>query len=232
MSRSGLGSDCESFHELPGPPRGPGFGMTRVSLACVRPPPQGGPIRCSPPHAPLEGSFHLWPRGSLDTPPRGLSHAPPLGGCCVTVHDPSPAHARGSCHSCQGDSPTLGAFPPYSSALPLCPPLTRARRVMSAATPPAPDLPVKEPLPEMDIDGTAAGTPPMAPQSALPPVTGGAVGSTPPAAPPLVPRDIPLGRRSLFVQVWIISSHHGSPVLQVMVPGATCSLCRSTTRYL
>jgi len=56
---------------------------------------------------------------------------------------------------------------------------------MSAATPPAPDLLVEEPLPEMEIDETAAGTPPMAPKSALPPVTGGAVGSTPPAAPPL-----------------------------------------------
>jgi len=37
----------------------------------------------------------------------------------------------------------------------------------------------------MEIDGTAAGTPPMAPQSALPPVPGEAVGSPPPAAPPL-----------------------------------------------
>jgi len=108
MSRSGLRSDCGSFHKLPGPPRGPGFGMTRVSLACARPP-QGGPIGCSPPHAPLEGSFHVRPWGSLDTPPRGLSHATPLGACCVTVHDPSPAHAGGSFHPCQGVSPT---YPP------------------------------------------------------------------------------------------------------------------------
>jgi len=36
--------------------------------------------------------------GSLDTRPRGLSHATPLGGCCVTGHDPSLAHAGGSCH--------------------------------------------------------------------------------------------------------------------------------------
>jgi len=78
--------------------------MMRVFLACVRPP-QGGPIGCSPPHAPLEGSFHVWPWGSLDTPPRGLPHATPLGGCCVTVHDPSPAHAGGSCHPCQGVYP-------------------------------------------------------------------------------------------------------------------------------
>jgi len=28
-------------------------------------------------------------------PPRGLSHALPLGGCYVTGHDPSPAHAGG-----------------------------------------------------------------------------------------------------------------------------------------
>ena len=70
-------------------------------------PPQGGPIGCSTPHAPLEGSFHVWPWGSLDTPPGGLSHATPLGGCCVTVHDPSPAHAGGSGHPCQGVSRTL-----------------------------------------------------------------------------------------------------------------------------
>ena len=69
-------------------------------------PPEGGPIGCSTPHAPLEGSFHGWPWGSLDTPPRGLSHATPLGGCCVTAHDPSPAHAGGSCLPCQGVSPT------------------------------------------------------------------------------------------------------------------------------
>jgi len=52
----------------------------------------------------------VWPWGSLDTPPRGLSHATPLGGCCVTVHDPSPAHAGGSCHPCQGVSPTSVAM--------------------------------------------------------------------------------------------------------------------------
>jgi len=65
--------------------------MTCASLACARPP-QGGP-------------FHVWPWGSLDTPPKGLSHATPLGGCCVTVHDPSPAHAGGSCLPCQGGFP-------------------------------------------------------------------------------------------------------------------------------
>ena len=87
--------------------------MTCASLACARPP-QGGPIGCFPPHAPLEGSFQVWRWSSLDTAPRGLSHATPLGGCCVTVHDPSPAHAGGSCLPCQGVSPTLSfprAFP-------------------------------------------------------------------------------------------------------------------------
>ena len=97
ISRSGLRSDCGSFHKLPGPPRGPGFGKTCVSLVCVRPP-QGGPIGCSPPHASLEGPFHVWPWGSLENPPRGLSRATPLGGCCITVYAPSPAHAGGSCH--------------------------------------------------------------------------------------------------------------------------------------
>jgi len=67
----------------------------------------------------------------------------------------------------------------------LSPPRTRARRVMSAATPSAPDLLVEEPLPEMEIDGAAAGAPPMTPQAALLPVAGGAVGSTPPAPPPV-----------------------------------------------
>ena len=83
---------------FPVPPEGPDSGG-RVSPLCVSDPPQGGPIGCSPPHAPPEGSFHVWPWGSLDTHPRGLSHATPLGGCCVTGHDPSPAHAGGSCHS-------------------------------------------------------------------------------------------------------------------------------------
>jgi len=105
MSRSGLRSDCGSFHKLPGPPKGPRFGKTCVSLVCVRPP-QGRPIGCLPPHAPLEGSFHVCPWGSLDIPPRGLSHATPLGGCCVTVHDPSPAHAGGRV------TPDRG-FPPH-----------------------------------------------------------------------------------------------------------------------
>jgi len=90
-------ADCGSFYKLPGPPRGLGFGKTCVSLVRVRLP-QAGPIGCSPPHAPLEGSFHVWPWGSLDTLPRGPSHATALGGCCVTGHDPSPAHAGGSCH--------------------------------------------------------------------------------------------------------------------------------------
>jgi len=35
---------------------------------------------------------------------------PPWGGCCVTVHDLSPAHVGGSCHPCQGVSPTLSVF--------------------------------------------------------------------------------------------------------------------------
>jgi len=94
ISRSGLRSDCGSCHKLPGPPREPGFGKTCVSLVCVRPL-QGGPLGCSPPRAPLEGSSHVWPWGSLDTRPRGLSHAKPLGGCFVTGDDPSPAHAGG-----------------------------------------------------------------------------------------------------------------------------------------
>jgi len=80
ISRSRLRSDCGSFLKLPGPSRGPGFRKTCVSLVCIRSP-QGGPIGCSPPHAPLERSFHEWTWGSLDARRRGLSHATPLGGC-------------------------------------------------------------------------------------------------------------------------------------------------------
>jgi len=94
ISRSSLRADCGSFHKLPGPSRGPGFGKTCVSLGCVRPLP-GGPIRCSSPRAPPEGSFRLWPSNTLDTRPRGMSRATPLGGCYVTGHDPSSAHAGG-----------------------------------------------------------------------------------------------------------------------------------------
>jgi len=94
ISPSGLRSDCGRFRKIPGPSRGPGFGKTWVSLGCVRPL-QGGPIQCSSPRAPLEGSFRVWPSGSLDTRSKGLCHTTPLGGCYETGHDPSPAHAGG-----------------------------------------------------------------------------------------------------------------------------------------
>jgi len=97
-SRSYLGSAyariTEASTSFPVAPRAPGFGKTCVSLVCVRPL-QGAPIGCSSPRAPLEGSSHAWPWGSLNTRPRGLSHATPLGGCCMTGHDPSPAHTGG-----------------------------------------------------------------------------------------------------------------------------------------
>jgi len=85
ISRSGLRSDCGSFHNLPGPFRGPGLGKTCVSLGCVRPP-QAGPIGCSSPRAPLEGWFRVWPSGSLETRPRwavprySLRAFPPMSG--------------------------------------------------------------------------------------------------------------------------------------------------------
>ena len=36
----------------------------------------------------------------------------------MTVHDPSPAHARGSCHPCQGVSPIQAS--PGMSVVPVC----------------------------------------------------------------------------------------------------------------
>jgi len=99
-SRSYLGPAyariAEASTNFPVHPDGSDLGR-RVSPLCVSDPSEG-PIGCFPPHAPLEGSFHMWPWGSLDTRQRGLSHATPLGGCYVTGHDPSPAHAGGSCH--------------------------------------------------------------------------------------------------------------------------------------
>jgi len=96
-SRSYLGPAyariAEASTSFPVPSEGPDSGR-RVSPLCVSDPSRG----CSPPHAPLEGSFHVWPWGSLDNRPRGLSHDTPLGGCYVTCQDPSPAHAVGSCH--------------------------------------------------------------------------------------------------------------------------------------
>jgi len=78
--------------------------MTCASLACARPP-QGGPIGCSPPHAPLEGSFHVWPWGSLDTPPKGVVPRYPPRGVLRDCSRPVP----GSCWGVV--SPLSGGFP-------------------------------------------------------------------------------------------------------------------------
>jgi len=94
ISRSGLRSDCGSFLKLPGPSRGPGFGKTCVSLGCVRPL-QGGPIGCSSPRAPLEGSFRVWPSGSLDTRPRGAVPRYPPKGVLRDWSRPVPGSCRG-----------------------------------------------------------------------------------------------------------------------------------------
>jgi len=104
ISRFGLRSDCGSFHKIPGPARGPRFGKTCFSLVCVRPL-QRSLIGCSWPRAILEGSFRVWPLGSLDTRPRGWSHTNPQRGCYVTSQDPSPAPFGGR------DTPDRGFSP-------------------------------------------------------------------------------------------------------------------------
>jgi len=48
----------------------------------------------------------VWPSGSLDTRPKGMSHATPLEGYYVTGQDRSPAHAGGRV------TPDRG-FPPH-----------------------------------------------------------------------------------------------------------------------
>jgi len=97
ISRSGLRSDCGSFRTLPGPSRGPGFGKTCVSLGCVRPL-QEGPIGCSSPRAPQEGSFRMLPSGSLDTRRRGAVPRYPLRGVLRDWSRPVPGSFRGPCH--------------------------------------------------------------------------------------------------------------------------------------
>jgi len=79
ISRSGLRSDCGSFHKLLGPARGPGFLTTCVSLGRLRHL-ERGLVGCSSPRSPLEGSFRAWPSGSVDTRPKGaVPHNPPGG---------------------------------------------------------------------------------------------------------------------------------------------------------
>ena len=128
------------------------------------------------------------------------SRRQPQSGCRTSTTTRSVrARARRSSYPHSPWPPASGALPPPPFLLtrvrfpptrlrlpvPFVPPLTRARRVMSAATTPAPDVLVEEPFPEMETDGAAAVAPPMSPQSAIPPVTGEAVGSTPPAPPPV-----------------------------------------------
>jgi len=92
-----LRSDCGSFHKLPGPYRGPGLGKTRVSLGCVRPL-QGAPIGCSSPRASIEGSFRVWPSGSLHSRPRGVVPRYPPRGMLREWSRPVPGSCRGPCH--------------------------------------------------------------------------------------------------------------------------------------
>ena len=81
----------------------------------------------------------MWPWGSLDTRPRGLSHGTPLGGCYVTGHDPSPAHSGGRVTPYKGSPPqgrraapaavgALGPPAPTTAAVPRTQPRTPASR--------------------------------------------------------------------------------------------------------
>jgi len=84
--------------------------MTRVSLACGRPP-QGAPIGCSPPHAPLEGSFHVRPWGSLDTPSKWVVPRYPPRGVLRDCSRPVPGSCRG------GRVTPVRGFPPQRGLL-------------------------------------------------------------------------------------------------------------------
>jgi len=79
-----------------------------VCPLCVCQTSPGGLIGCSSPRASLEGSSRVWPSGSLNISPRGLSRATPLGTCYVTGRDPSPAHAWGRVTPVSGFLPQAG----------------------------------------------------------------------------------------------------------------------------
>ena len=107
-SRSYLGPAyariAEASTSFPVLPEGPDS-VRRVSPSRVSDPFQGGPIGCSPPHAPLEGSFHVWPWGSLDTPPKGVVPRYPPRGVLRDCSRPVPGSCRGVV------SPLTGGFP-------------------------------------------------------------------------------------------------------------------------
>ena len=113
ISRYGLRSDCGSFHKLPGPPRGPGFGMTRVSLACVRPPP-GGPDRVFPASRPSRGVVSCVALGLPGHPPKGVVSRFPPRGVLRDCSRPVPGLCRGVV------SPLTGGFPHNSARLRHC----------------------------------------------------------------------------------------------------------------
>jgi len=95
LSRSDLGPAyarmAEASTSFPVPPEGLDSGRRVSPWLCQAP--LGDPIGYSSPHDPQEGSFRVWPSGSLDTRTRGVSHANPLGGCYVVVSGTSTAHA-------------------------------------------------------------------------------------------------------------------------------------------
>jgi len=99
--------DCGSFHKLPGPPRGPGFGKTCVSLVCVRPPPEG-PDRVFPVSRPSRGVVSCVALGLPGHPPKGVvPHYPPRG-VLRDCSRPVPGSCRGVV------SPLTGGFPHLS----------------------------------------------------------------------------------------------------------------------
>jgi len=107
ISRSGLRSDCESFHKLPGPPREPGFGKRCVSLVCARPPP-GGPDRVFPVSRPSRGVVSCVALGLPGHPPKGVVPRYPPRGVLRDCSRPVPGSCRGVV------SPLTGGFPHIS----------------------------------------------------------------------------------------------------------------------
>jgi len=112
-SRSYLGPAyariAEASTSFPVPPEGPDSGR-RVSPSAVSDPSRGARSGVPHPVPLLRGRFVCGPRATWTPAQGGLSHTTPLGGCYVTGHDPSPAHAGGRV------TPDRG-FPPQTRAV-------------------------------------------------------------------------------------------------------------------
>ena len=148
ISRSGLRSDCGSFHKLSGRPQRARI-REDVCLPCVCQTLPGGPDRVFPASRPSRGVFSCVALGLPGHPPKGVVPRYPPRGVLRDWSRPVPGSCRGVV------SPLTGGFPQSSSRrkgrAPPCPSRppeglsvegrprpTPAQRAHSGAHPPSP----------------------------------------------------------------------------------------------